>query len=127
MSVCTSQQMYDCYMVISEQVKEELRFWASFPEGLSSPITLPEASATLSTDASESGIGILYEGQLDSEPIPEECMDWHINVKELWALSRFLDIYPNVSDITITWRVDNNSALAAIRNQGLNPTLPATH
>ena len=127
LSVCTSQQMYDCYMVISEQVKEELRFWASFPEGLSSPITLPEASATLSTDASESGIGILYEGQLDSEPIPEECMDWHINVKELWALSRFLDIHPNVSDITITWRVDNNSALAAIRNQGLNPALPATH
>ena len=124
LSVCTSEDMYDEYMQISDRVKNELHFWAHLPEGLSSPITLPEASASLATDASETGLGILFNGHLVSEPVPEEFMDSHINVKELLTLSKFLDLFPYVSDTTITWRVDNNSALAAIRNQGSTQSWP---
>ena len=116
--------MYDEYMQISDRVKNELQFWAHLPEGLSSPITLPEASASLATDTSETGLGILFNGHLVSEPVPEEFMDSHINVKELLTLSKFLDLFPYVSDTTITWRVDNNSALAAIRNQGSTQSWP---
>ena len=45
-------------------------------------------------------------------------MQHHINVKELLPLSRFLDLHPEVQNCVLTWRVDNNSALASIRNQG---------
>ena len=63
-------------------------FWATLPVGLSSSITMSDASATVTTDASEFGIGILFKGSLISEEISTEYRDFHINVKELLALDR---------------------------------------
>ena len=87
-AACTSPELYDSYMTLSPPVKEELTFWATLPVGLSSPITMSDASATVTTDASEFGIGILFKGSLISEEISAEYRDFHINVKELLALDR---------------------------------------
>ena len=88
-AACTSPELYDSYMTLSPPVKEELTFWATLPVGLSSPITMSDASATVTTDASEFGIGILFKGSLISEEISTEYRDFHINVKELLALDRW--------------------------------------
>ena len=118
LSVCTSPEFYDSYMTLSVEVKEELRFWAELPTGLSLPITLGESSGTVTTDASEEGLGIWYDGHIISERIPEHYSDFHINVKELLALKRFLDNFPEVTNCVLTWRCDSNTALAALRNEG---------
>ena len=51
-------------------------------------------------------------------------MEYHINVKELYALSRFLDLFHDISDCVLTWRCDNNCALAAIRKEGSTKSWP---
>ena len=96
---CTSPNMYDNYMELSAKVKTELGFWAKLPPGLSLPITLGSAQATVTSDASETGSGILYEGSVISEIIPERFREFHINVKQLCTLYRFLDLLWRV----ITW------------------------
>ena len=86
LSSCYDSHLFDSYMTITEEAKEELKFWKDLPEGLSSPITLSPASGTVTTDASDSGLGIWYDGEIVSEPIPEVFLNFHINVKELFAL-----------------------------------------
>ena len=115
---CVTNKDYNRKFVLSAAAKAELYYWANLQPGLNSPITLPEASHTVTTDASEFGFGIYYKGVLVSEKIDSVYSDQSINVKELLALSRFLELYPEVENCTVTWRVDNNSALASIRNQG---------
>ena len=77
-------------MDISDEAKSELAFWASLPGGLSFPITLGPSSGTVTTDASDFGLGISFDGYVVSEKIPEEYKEFHINVKELLALKRCL-------------------------------------
>ena len=85
------------------------------PESLSLPITLPSSHQSVDTDASDTGIGIYFNGELISEPVP----DGHINQTELFALMPFLELFKNqLEQGVLTWRVDNNLALFAIRNQG---------
>ena len=102
-------------MYLSEQALEELEFWENLPGSLSLPITLPSSHQSVDTDASHTGIGIYFNGELISEPVP----DGHINQMELFALMQFLELFKNRLELgVLTWRVDNNSALFAIRNQG---------
>ena len=69
----------------------------------------------MDTDASKIGIGIYFNGELISEPVP----DGHINQMELFALMQVFDLFKNWLEMgVLTLRVDNNSALFAIRNQG---------
>ena len=124
LATCKSPDLYDSHMIISEQAKAELKFWAELEPGLSSPITLAPASGTVTTDASEDGLGILFDGSLISERIDKEFESFHINVKELLALDRFLELFPSIKDCVLTWRCDNNSALAAIRNEGSTRSWP---
>ena len=113
-----STQNFDSLMVICDEARRELCFWRDLPDGLSSPISLSSATASVTTDASDTGIGILFDGHLISETIPKAFSSFHINVKELYALKRFLENFPELSNAVITWRCDNNSALAAIRKEG---------
>ena len=112
---CRSKEDYDTFMYLSEQALEELKYWENLPEGLSLPITLPSSRQSLDTDASNTGNGIYFNGELISEPVPDD----HINEMELFALMQVFDscedqLEPGV----LTWRVDNNLTLFAIRNQG---------
>ena len=111
-------------MDISDEARSELAFWAELPSGLSSPITLGPSSGTVTTDASEFGLGISFDGHVISEEIQEEYRAFHINVKELLALKRFLELFPDVRDRVLTWHCDNNSALASIRKEGSTRSWP---
>ena len=124
LAVCTSTEMFDAFMTISDEAKEELGFWADLPPGLSSPITVGPSAGTVTTDASETGIGILFDCDLISEPIPDEFSSFHINVKELFALKRFLDLFPNIRNTVLTWRCNSNCAMAAIRKEGSTRSWP---
>ena len=62
LSTCVTPDMYDTFMEVSNEAKEELRFWADLEPGLSLPITLGESQGTVTTDASEEGLGIWYDG-----------------------------------------------------------------
>ena len=81
---CHSKQDYEQVMKLSLASREELKFWAELQSGICSPITsatLP--SETVFTDSTENGIGIYFHGDLISEKIDTEFMNFHINVKEL--------------------------------------------
>lgn len=122
---CVKERDYNKEMRISEKADQELVFWEQLPEGLVLPITLPVSTATVTTDASEFGLAVYFDGDLFSEQISPEFLDFSINVKELLALDRWLDtLGSDVTNIHVTWRVDNNSALAAIRNQGSTKSWP---
>ena len=88
------------------------------PEGISSLISFAPARGTVTTDASEKGIGIWYDGHVISEMVPTDYEDFHINVKELLALKRFLALFPEVKNCVLTWRCDSNTALATLRKEG---------
>ena len=115
---CKSNKDFNKSFQISSPARKELEFWTELETGLGSPITCPDSTTTVTTDASDTGLGIYFNGTLISEEFEERDRSLHINVKELWALWRFLVLYPDVKDTAVTWRVDNNSALAAIKNQG---------
>ena len=113
---CRSPGQYNDLMWLSQEAKEELLWWERLAPGISLPITLPEAEQTLDTDASDVGIGIYFEGDLLSEKAPAET---HICAAELQALDRALTrLDGKIKPGVLCWRVDNNSALAAIANEG---------
>ena len=118
-SACLKETDYDKLMYLSEDARNELVWWKNLPEGLFLPITLPQSSVTVTTDATLEDYGIYYDGSLVSGKIPEEFADFSINVKELLPLDIWLDsVGEEVTNCVVTWRVDNNSALQAIRNEG---------
>ena len=122
---CVTEQDFNKNMEISGTAREELKFWENIPEGLSLPITWPATTSTVTTDATETGLAVYFHGDLVSENIAEEYMPFSINVKELLALDRWLDtLGSEVRDSYVTWRVDNNSALACIKKQGSTRSWP---
>ena len=124
-SACLKETDYDKLMYLSEDARNELVWWKNLPEGLFLPITLPQSSVTVTTDATLEDYGIYYDGSLVSGKIPEEFADFSINVKELLPLDIWLDsVGEEVTNCVVTWRVDNNSALQAIRNEGSSKAWP---
>ena len=102
-------------MYLSEEAKEELLFWTNLESGLSLPISVPESTQSLATDASDRGLGSYFRGEIYSESAPEG----HINYTELVALDGALDFFKDrLQPGPLVWRVDNNTALVAIVQQG---------
>ena len=80
---------------------------------------------TVTTDATETALAVYFNGDLISEEISQEYLQFSINVKELLALDRWLDtLGSEVHDESVAWRVDNNSALFSITNQGSTKAWP---
>lgn len=112
---CRSPEQFDDHMVLSSESREELIFWESLETNISSPLSVPSSGQTLDTDASPEGLGCYFEGKLFSEPAPEAG----ICTLELLALQRGLErLKSELQPGLLTWRVDNNSALFAIKNEG---------
>ena len=116
-AVCKSKEDYSKKFVPSEHARAELKYWATLPEGescLISTIDMPVHS--VDTDASPDGYGWYWQQKLFSESFTGKWKDLHINVKELYALRQFLR--GNIDFLEkglVCWRVDNSSALAAIK------------
>ena len=119
LSACTTVADYDSFMCLSDLSIDELFFWQSADLSRSLPISVKSASSTLYTDASDEGIGIYYMGHTVHEKFPTWLINEHINLKELYAVDRAVEIFGNkLKCSTVTLRIDNNTALAAIKKQG---------
>ena len=116
-AVCKSKEDYAKKFFPSEHACAELKYWATFPEGescLISPIDLPVHS--VDTDAAPDGYGWYWQQQLFSEKFFGKWKDMHINIKELYALRQFVRKHTDdLENSLVCWRVDNTSALAAIK------------
>ena len=120
--------MNDEVMILSSDSREQLKGWMKLRDGESMPLTHPSDSVSVATDASLEGIGIFYKGCLISEKIPEGYEGLDIAVLELLALNIFLDkVDNNLSDSTVTWKIDNQAVLFAIKNKGLKDSWPLNH
>ena len=112
---CPDETQLNSYMYLSEEAEEELSFWTNLESGLSLPISVPESTQSLATDVSDRGLGGYFRGEIYSESAPEG----HINYTELVALDGALDFFEDrLQPGPLVWRVDNNTALAAIAKQG---------
>ena len=119
LSACRDVSQFDELMCLSQGSLEELKVWSStdLSEGL--PITVPSAASSLYTDASDFGIGIYFQGEMISENLPSWCREAHINIKELYAVDRAVELLSEkLTGSVVTVRIDNNTALAAIKKQG---------
>ena len=91
------------------------------------PLLLEECNLEVSTDASDKGWGIYFQGRLhhglwkDVQDAPA-----HINAKELHALLIFLEVFLPPSDVgrNLLWRSDSSTALAYVRREGGTQSLP---
>ena len=115
-----SSEDYNLSYVMSEQARDQLLSWTNLQQNVNMPITYNKMEvSTIDTDASDIGFGWYWNGSIFSEKLPKEWMGKHINVTELWTLSRFLETEgADLHDVILSWRCDNNAALAAIKNEG---------
>ena len=85
------------------------------------PLQTEDCGAEVSTDASDDGWGIFFEGNLRNGLWAETAgAPAHINAKELMTLLIFLRDFlpPSVEPINLLWRCDSTTAIAYIRKQG---------
>lgn len=108
---------YNKYYEMSQQAREQLSLWTELDLDCCSPISfLNREVVSVDTDASDTGYGWLWQHNLFSEKFQAECLGLHINTKELWALLQFIRKEKHqLKDTLLSWRCDNNSALAAIK------------
>lgn len=50
-------------------------------------------------------------------------LQWHINAKELWVPLRLIRDRPTLTDLSITFRMDNQVAVRCINQQGFTKSL----
>ena len=112
---CRSPDQFDDHMTISEDAREELKFWANLPTGISLPISVEASGQSLDTDAAPGRVGYYFNGQLVSEKVPNQ----DISALEILALEKALiSLGDSIKPGRLTWRVDNTAAMYAIRKQG---------
>ena len=116
-AVCKTKEDYSKSVTLSTRALRELKAWTQLSDDASLPISTQEmAVESVDTDASLYGYGWYWKNEIFSDSIPELWSQSHINILELWTLRQFLTTAgAELSNINLCWRVDNNTALAAIR------------
>ena len=116
-AVCKDRKSYDKFMTVSDRAVQELQVWSVLPSGSSMMISTEGLLVvTVDTDASPEGYGWYWNNQIFSDIIPDQWRGFHINILELWTLRKFLDTEGSkLEDVVLCWRVDNNTALAAVK------------
>ena len=116
-SVCKTKEDYNKSVTLSARAVKELQAWTQLSVDAFLPIStqgMPVES--VDTDASLEGYGWYWKNSIFSDIIPELWRQSHINILELWTLRQFLATEgAELSNIVLCWRVDNNTALAAVR------------
>ena len=110
---------------LSEESLRDLRWIANLsPHQCRAPLwslLLEDCHLEVSTDASDMGWGIYFQGSL-LQGLWSETVDApvHINAKELMALHIFLRDFlpPSASPRNLAWRTDSSTALAYVRKEG---------
>ena len=83
------------------------------------PLQMETCNLEVATDASDSGWGIHYNGNLFQGRWPVDA-PLHINARELHTLLIFLRDYlpPSLTGKSILWHTDSSTAIAYIRKEG---------
>jgi len=114
-------QSYHTSIVLSEEVKLELKWWLEnlkLSNGKS--LLMSEPDLVMSTDASKKGWGVDCQGQRTGGPWNQEESGLHINILELKAALLGIKTYtmnhPGIRSVHL--QMDNTSALAYIAKMG---------
>lgn len=107
-------------VTISAQCLAALRWWrepAIFHTG--SSLGVVSVRAVISTDASLTGWGAVYDGRTASGVWPVHLRDYHINALEMLAVSLALKHFlPLIRGCHVLIRTDNTTVVAYINRQG---------
>ena len=116
-SVCKSKEDYNKSVTLSARAVKELQAWTQLSDESFLPISTEGMHVeSVDTDASLEGYGWYWKNSIFSDTIPELWKESHINILELWTLRQFLATEgAELSNTVLCWRVDNNTALAAVR------------
>ena len=114
----------------SEEAKEDLNWWLeTLRNRRSMSLKTMEATATISTDASDEKIGYILElgGQTHKGTLQVGNRESHINTKELEALQKCIEENKErLRGKRAVWYSDNTTAKAAIVRQGTQKIGPET-
>ena len=116
-AICKDKKSYNKLMSVSDRARKELQAWTELPAESSMLISTEGLSVvSVDTDASLEGYGWYWNNEIFSDSIPDQWKGFHINVLELWTLRQFMDTAgSDLHDLVLCWRVDNNTALAAVK------------
>ncbi|MGL5405375.1 MAG: reverse transcriptase domain-containing protein [Propionibacteriaceae bacterium] len=119
-SWCRKTQPDSITFPVTDQIKEDLRWWLSrarLEEGLDLRPILPNLQ--FFSDASDTGWGALLGNQRTSGAWSEKEKKFHINVKELLAIFLGLRQFRSlVEGRVVAVHSDNSTALSYVRKQG---------
>ena len=116
----SGNQNFDVIITLDHDSLEELHWWVSNINSVNgSPIRPPAPTLFITTDASKTGWGAVYESQCTNRRWSDSERTQHINVLELkaafLALKSFLK---NQSHKVVCLRMDNTTAVAHVNNKG---------
>jgi len=117
-SVNLSDNDYTKTFQVSEEVREEARYWQHLAMDHFVDIKTPVPTQVITTDASLDALGVELDGETKSFDVSYLDSRDDISYKELLALKQGLQFFKHKLHDVILWQVDNESARCAINNQG---------
>ena len=110
---------FDQVILISDVVKEDLRWWIENIQKFPSKVLKDSVSVVLTTDASLEGWGAVLDDVVTGGDWSSEEKSCHINVLELKAvLFGLKSLCDNCKGMTIQVRTDNSTTMACINRKG---------
>ncbi len=113
-----AQGNYDALMSISEKGLEELRWWKSNINTSFNDIYHGTPTATLTTDASQSGWGAIFQDSNTQGLWKKSEKTMHINTLELKAIFFGLKSLVKESNFHLQILCDNTTAVHTLNNMG---------
>ena len=110
---------FDHHMKLSPPAREELEWWVKNIPTASNVISHGQPNYTLTTDASHTGWGAVFQDKTTGGPWSVHESQHHINYLEMLALILGLKTYCNALRQThIRVRLDNTTTIAVINHMG---------
>lgn len=104
--------------MIPDQVVSEIQWWL-LALNRSSAIFPPTPQAFVTTDASNTGWGALVNNMTFKGIWSASQMEWHINLKEMYAVRRALELnWPLLQNKVVLVQSDNRTVVAYIHKEG---------
>lgn len=115
---------FDKRMILSDESKAELQWWADHVVSSQNKISRDQPSHVLTTDASLSGWGAVYGNSRTGGLWSMEEGACHINYLELLAVFLGLQTYcKELSNTHVRLYIDNTTAIAVINHMGTSHSL----
>ena len=114
-----SNRNYEARTSLSESVKADVRWWLKALDSPGQAIRYDYYDFEMSTDSSDTGWGAKLGNRRCSGFWPTYDQQFHINIKELKAiLNALMTLLPNVFNVSILLRVDNQVAISYVNKLG---------